>query len=399
MTSVKIIGAGITGLTTAYYLNKLGMQTTVMDREPDVAMQCSYANGGQVSVSNSEVWNTWENVFKGVRWMFKKDAPLLVRPSLDPHKISWLVKFLYHTAKGSYEKNTLETIAMGLNAQAKYDEMIAEHKIKFDRQDGGILHIYRDIHEWEAAKKAGYLYEQMGVMWKPHGWLETREITNNNRFLYSIETKSDWTGDVFKFCQQLKKVLKEQGTLFDMGYYGEVESKCYLLTGYDYVVVCAGTGSKKIGKMIGDNLPIYPVKGYSVTIEEMTGFGSASLPSYSILDNDAKIVTSTLGNKLRIAGTAELAGHNYDIRKERIDPLLKWAQKNLGVVATKYSSWACLRPMTPNMMPIVKQSSKNPRVFYNTGHGHLGWTLAPHTADIISRKIYAYDKIQKGNLI
>ncbi len=152
-----------------------------------------------------------------------------------------------------------------------------------------------------------------------------------------------------------------------------------MLEEFDKIIVSAGVGSVEIAKFFGDSLPIYPVKGYSITInvkpEDMK-----YVPKVSLLDDQAKIVTSTLGNRFRVAGTAELAGENYDIRRDRIEPLIEWVRENFpNLDASNYSSWACLRPMTPNMMPIIKKS-KTSSVYYHTGHGHLGWTLSPATA-------------------
>jgi D-amino-acid dehydrogenase len=150
---------------------------------------------------------------------------------------------------------------------------------------------------------------------------------------------------------------------------------------YDAVVVAAGVGSEKLANIVGDSLGIYPVKGYSITITANDITSYEAMPKVSLLDDQAKIVTSTLGNRLRVAGTAELAGENYDIRKDRIQPLLDWVHTNFPNLDTRdYTQWTCLRPMTPNMMPIVRQSKKNPKVFYHAGHGHLGWTLSPATA-------------------
>lgn len=383
---VLVIGAGITGLTTAYYLQKQGFDVVIVDEESNPAMKCSYANGGQMSVSNSEVWNTWKNVFKGVKWMFKKDAPLLIRPSLDLEKISWLAKFLYHTARNDYEKNTLETIRMGLKSLENYEEIIKETKIKFDRSKCGILHIYNNDESYEEAIKAGEIYESMGVSWVPKTPNECQSLTGGWSPINGIYTETDWTGDIKKFCDGLSNNLNL--------YYSEKYYKPnieYYFSSFDFVVVCAGVGSKKIASYFGDNLPVYPVKGYSITIEEYSK-NFTGLPKVSIIDDDAKIVTSTLGDRLRVAGTAEFNGHNYDIRKDRIDPLIKWSSNKLNIRPSKYSSWACLRPMTPNMLPIVRQSKKNPKVFYNTGHGHLGWTLAAYTAEVITNKIVAYDR-------
>jgi D-amino-acid dehydrogenase len=147
---------------------------------------------------------------------------------------------------------------------------------------------------------------------------------------------------------------------------------------YDAVVVAAGVGSEQLANSIGDSLGIYPVKGYSITINNVD---PKYLPKVSLLDDQAKVVTSTLGNRFRVAGTAELTGENYDIRRDRIQPLLDWVHTNFPKINTHdYTQWACLRPMTPNMMPVIRRSKRIKNVFYHAGHGHLGWTLSPATA-------------------
>lgn len=382
-----VIGSGITGITTAYYLAKAGHNVVVLDQENYAGMRCSYSNGGQISVCNSDVWNTWQNVIKGVKWMFKKDAPLLIRPSLDPNKIIWLTKFLYNTAKNVYEKNTLKTIEMGLKSRQLYNQIALEENIDFDRKQNGILHIYKNLKYFDQAKKSISLYNYAGCERHVYNIAQIKSLdsaTNYmNDLLGGIYTPSDFTGDCHKFCYELKKVLVEKYKVRFS--FGENITNVFDLVGYDNIVICAGVDSVKLAKSIGEDLPIYPVKGYSITIN---GNNESLLPQISLLDDEAKIVTSTLGNRLRIAGTAELNGINYDIRKDRIQPLLRWVHKNLPMVNTHdYSPYACLRPMTPDMLPITKQSDTRSNVYYNTGHGHLGWTLAPHTAKYIVEKI------------
>ena len=191
-------------------------------------------------------------------------------------------------------------------------------------------------------------------------------------------TPSDSTGDIHKFCYELAEVLTTKyGVKF---YYNMKITDLNKMTYDDAVVVCNGVGSTELAKRIGDDLPVYPVKGYSITINNVD---PKYLPTVSLLDDQAKIVTASLGDRFRIAGTAELAGENYDIRRDRIEPLLAWVHTNFPNINThEYTQWACLRPMTPNMMPIIKQSKRNSKVFYHTGHGHLGWTLSPATAKI-----------------
>ncbi len=385
---VAVIGAGITGITTAYYLVKQGFKVVVYDEEAYPAMKTSFANGGQVSVSNSEVWNTWSNVQKGIKWVFKKDAPLLIRPQLDLAQWNWMVKFLINTIQDTYKENTKKTIALGLRSRKLYDEICAEENIQFDRLDCGILHFYKDEKYFNAAKEAKNIYNQNGVEWDI---LNPTEIINLDSSLKNIPnilggayTATDWTGDIHKFCYELKTILeKKYNVLFCFS--SKISSLQNMTNDYDAVVISAGVGSVKLAKQIGDSIDIYPVKGYSITINNVP---TELLPKVSLLDDQAKIVTATLGNKLRVAGTAELTGENYDIRRDRIEPLLKWVHNNFPQINThEYSSWACLRPMTSNMLPIVNQSTTNPKVFYNTGHGHLGWTLSPATAKDITERI------------
>lgn len=387
MKNVAVIGAGITGITTAYYLARAGHKVTVYEQERHPAMRTSFANGGQVSVSNSEVWTTWSNVKKGIRWMFRKDAPLLIRPRLDWAQWKWIARFLWHTARGAYKKNTETTIALGLQARELYREIQQEEGIEFDRTASGILHFYKDEQYYNAAKHSKAIYNDNGVEWDILTTIQTLSMDPALSGLSELKggawTKSDFTGDIHKFCYEMERVLRDKyGVVFHYNWeIKHIEDVSF----YDAVVVSNGVGSEKLAKTVGDNLGIYPVKGYSITINNVD---SKHLPRVSLLDDQAKIVTASLGNRFRVAGTAELAGENYDIRRDRIQPLLDWVHTNFPNINTHdYSSWACLRPMTSNMLPIVKQSDSNAKVFYNTGHGHLGWTLAPATAQAVTKII------------
>lgn len=382
---IAVVGAGITGITTAYYLARAGYSIEVFDQEPHVAMRTSYANGGQISVSNSEVWTTWSNVRKGICWLFQKDAPLLIRLTPSWSKIKWLAKFLWHTARNDYQKNTIETIRMGLESQLLYRELIAEEKIDFDQSDSGILHFYLDPDYLAAAQCVESIYTKNGCEWKmltPEQFQSLDPALENIDVLGAAWTSTDWTGDAHKFCTAMADVLQEKyKVVFSFGKKFTASD----VNRFDAVVISAGVGSVELANDYGDKLSIYPVKGYSITINNVD---PKDLPKVSLLDDQAKIVTSTLGNRFRVAGTAELANENYDIRYDRVKPLLDWVRKNFPQIDTNdYSSWACLRPMTPNMMPIVKKSDNHEKVYYNTGHGHLGWTLAPSTAAQITKII------------
>jgi len=382
MKTVAVIGAGITGLATAYYLAKEGYQVSVFEAERYPAMKTSFANGGQISVSNSEVWTSWSNVKKGLRWMFTKDAPLLIPLRWDWAQWKWIVKFLFYTIRGDYNKNTAWTIRTGIESRKLYDEIRQEENIDFDYTKCGILHFYKDQEYWDNAKAVKKIYNDNGCKWDL--LVSAADVKAVDPSLAGITnviggawTPSDATGDIHAFCYELAEILK---TKYGVAFHYNTKINDLRALCYDATVVCNGVGSTALAKSIGDDLPVYPVKGYSITINDVD---PAHLPRVSLLDDQSKIVTASLGNRFRVAGTAELAGENYDIRRDRIQPLLDWVHTNFPNINThSYTQWACLRPMTPNMMPIIKQSKSNPKVFYHTGHGHLGWTLSPATAKI-----------------
>lgn len=389
---VAVVGAGIAGITTAYYLVKAGYSVSVYEQERYAGMRTSFANGGQVSASNSEVWNSWSNVKKGIKWMFKKDAPLLFKPwRLDLAMWRWILRFLWHTIKGDASRNTAETVRMAIEARILYNKICQDEKLDhrmFDRSDCGILHFYKKEAYWNNAQDVMFLYNANGLDREEVNPAYVPVIDSALKDIKGIVgatyTKSDWTGDIHKFCYLLADFLKQQHNVLFF-YNRKVNDIASLTESYDAVVIANGVGSVELAKQLREDIGIYPVKGYSITINDVN---PKHLPKVSLLDDEAKIVTSSLGNRFRVAGTAELVGENYDIRKDRITPLLNWVHENFPQINThNYSQWACLRPMTPNMMPVVKQSAKHSKVFYNTGHGHLGWTLAPATANQIVNQI------------
>lgn len=393
MKTVAVIGAGIAGLTSAYYLAKAGFDVTVFDKESYPAMACSYANGGQISVSNSQTWNTWSNVLKGIKWLSKKDAPLLLRPSLDWDKAKWLAKFLYHTANNEWARNTAETIRMGIEARHLYNQLEQDEGVQYERLNKGILHIYKNKKYFEEALMLKELYEGNGCEWQIVNSDKLLSVEPNLEYakdlIGGIYTPSDWSGDIHKFCMSMYEVLK---TKYNVRFFFNKSINTIDGLAYHYIIVANGSDARHFSKIIGDNLPIYPVKGYSITINLNDSKSRDYTPNVSLLDDEAKIVSSRFHNSLRVAGTAEITGDNWDIRKDRIQPLLNWVRDNFPLVdARDYKSWACLRPMTPNMMPIVRQSKKESNVFYHVGHGHLGWTLAPTTAHQLVRLIRGVD--------
>jgi D-amino-acid dehydrogenase len=407
---VAVIGAGITGITTAYNLVRRGCEVTVFDRQPYAAMETSFANGGQLSASNAEVWNSWSTVLKGLRWMFSPGAPLLVNPKPSWHKLSWMAQFVAAIPK--YEDNTITTVRLAIEARDLLLGMARDEDIAFDCEERGILHFYHGKAEFEAAGRVSALLARGGLERRAVTPEEIRAIepSLNGTFYGGFYTRSDFTGDIHKFTSGLARACERRGVTMrlssevssirrDAG--GDVrigwtpaevagENAGLQSERFDRVVVCGGVTSRRFAADLGDSVNIYPVKGYSITVELPEEADRAAAPWTSLLDDRAKIVTSRLGpNRFRVAGTAEFNGYNKDIRADRIEPLVQWCRRHFPGMSTRQAvPWAGLRPMMPDMLPRVTRG-RDPRVFYNTGHGHLGWTLSAATADAVAALVTA----------
>ncbi|NCI79050.1 D-amino acid dehydrogenase [Acinetobacter kanungonis] len=408
MPHIIVIGSGITGVTSAYELSQLGYDVTVIDKHLYPAMETSFANGGQLSACNAEVWNQKSTVLKGIKWMTRKDAPLLLNPSFDVHKYAWLVEFLGNIKH--YEENTRDTVKLALMARKRLFDIAEQEQIQFDLEKRGILHFYHNQADYEVATRVNELLRTGGLERHAVTSEEIKQIEPSltGDYYGGFYCPGDATGDIHKFTTGLAKVTERYGVKYRFGLEvtdvqhhekgvtvvckastenmnAEAQATEYFEA--DAVVVCGGVGSYQLAHLLGDKVNVYPVKGYSITINLEDEQSVQHAPWVSLLDESAKIVTSRLGaSRLRIAGTAEFNGYNRDIRADRIQPLVDWANKNFDISTESVVPWAGLRPMMPNMMPIVRRGRRE-RVFYNTGHGHLGWTLSAATAVMISHEI------------
>lgn len=401
MKTIAVIGAGITGVTTAYALSLRGYTVTLFEQNRYAAMETSYANGGQLSASNAEVWNHPSTILKGLKWMLKSDAPLLVNPKPSWHKFSWFAEFLFNL--GKYQQNTIETARLAVAARQHMFAWAEAEGLDFDLKKEGILHIYRSKKEFDNAGKVSQLLAAGGLERRPVTPEEMRAIepTLAGDYHGGYFTESDSTGDIHKFTHGLAAAAERRGvkTLYGQEVLrldsdgqrarvtvraGEGEETL----GFDGLVVCAGVKSRAFAAQLGDRVNIYPVKGYSITVNLPDAQSQAAAPNVSLLDDAAKLVTSRLGaDRLRVAGTAEYNGYNKDIRADRIRPLVEWVNQCFpGVSTRQYIPWAGLRPMMPDMLPRVGRG-KRANVFYNTGHGHLGWTLCAVTADMVAEVV------------
>ena len=417
MKSIAVIGGGITGVTTAYALAKRGFAVTLFEKNRYAAMETSFANGGQLSASNAEVWTHPSTILKGLKWMLKSDAPLLVNPRLSWHKISWFAEFMANIPK--YEENTIATTRLAIAAREHLFAWALAEGVEFDSVKKGILHIYRDKKGFEHAGKVSKLLAAGGLQRHSVTPAEMKAIepTLAGNYYGGYYTESDSTGDIHKFTAGLAAAIERLGvkcryaqqvkTLHSDGKKATVvtlEDGGEQSNTFDSLVVCAGVESRRFAAQLGDRVNIYPVKGYSITVNLLDTASQQAAPMVSLLDDETKLVTSRLGqDRFRVAGTAEFNGFNKDIRADRIRPLVNWVNQCFpGVSTRQVVPWAGLRPMMPSMLPRVG-AGRRANVFYNTGHGHLGWTLsavtADNVADIVADKLLRPSGVMTGSVL
>jgi len=403
---IVIIGGGITGVTSAYALAQQGLQVTLIEKNRYPGMETSYANGGQLSASNAEVWTHPSTLVKGIKWMLKSDAPLLMNPAPTWHKLSWMAEFVAAIPK--YKDNTIATTQLAIASREHHMAWAKAEGIDFDHKPKGILHIYRDKKGFDHAGEVSKLLAQGGLPRRAVTPDEMKAIepTLQGQYYGGYFTESDSTGDIHKYtfglakaCERLGvKILTEhlvlsvasngQTATVQVQHQGQTDT-----LSFDSIVICAGVHGRGLAAQLGDRLNIYPVKGYSITVGLDDADSQAAAPQVSLLDDETKLVTSRLGDtRFRVAGTAEFNGIDLDIRADRIKPLVNWVNQCFpGIDTRRVQPWAGLRPMMPTMLPRVG-AGKKANVFYNTGHGHLGWTLSAITAHQLAGHVMASNR-------
>lgn len=396
---VLVLGSGIIGVTTAYVLATRGYDVEVVDRRDQAATETSYANGGQLSYSHAEPWANPAVLPKVLKWMLDDTAPLVLRPRLDWRMISWGLKFLSNCNKRSAEANTVTMLRLGLYSRKMMEALSKATNISFHHQHSGILHVFTDHKEFDAAKRQAAFQEQFGCQEKT---LTAEECLNleptlqhsNKTIIGGIHAHLDESGDMCSFTRQLANLCeKEYGVTFHYNTTiqkiqkdgdkisciqtdkGELQADAYVMS--------LGSYSAMMLRQIGIKVPIYPMKGYSLTFK-----ANHFAPNISITDQNAKIVYSRFGPEcLRVAGTAEFAGYNDSINPKRIEPIVKAISTLFPKVLEEpdaiTSEWACLRPSTPDGPPIIGKTPYS-NLFMNTGHGTLGWTQSAGSAFLLA---------------
>ena len=390
---VTVLGAGVVGVASAWYLAADGHEVTVIERQPLPAQETSFANGGQISVSHAEPWGNPRAPWTALKWLGREDAPLLWRLRADPAQWAWGLRFLRECTTARARANVGAIVRLGLASRAALQSLRRELGLEYDQLERGILHFYTDAREFEHAIPQAALMRDFGCERVPQTAAECLAIEpalagSRVPIVGGTYTAGDESGDARKFTQALAQRAALRGVRFRHGEtVAGLECGGSRLTGVrlasgecvaaDITVLALGSYSPLFLKPLGIRLPVYPAKGYSVTMVLPDGVAA---PTVSLTDDGHKIVISRLGQTLRVAGTAEFNGYDTAINPVRCAAL----RLRIGEVfpalagANEVDRWAGLRPATPGNVPLVGDMSGAglAGLWLNTGHGTLGWTLA-----------------------
>ena len=402
---VLVLGAGVVGTTSAWYLARAGHQVTVVDRQPVPGNETSFANGGQISVSHAEPWANWHMLPRVFKWLGREDAPLLWRWRADPAQLSWGLRFLAECLPGRTRRNIAAIVALALYSRRQLQALRRELDLHYDQLERGILHIYTEAGEFAHATGTAGVMREFGLDRRS---VDADECIAIEPALSDVRhllvggdyTASDESGDAHQFTRALAERAQQAGVKFRLdSTVDRINTENGKVSGVmvsdakgseeltaDAYVVALGSYSPLLLKPLGIDLPVYPAKGYSATLNLAD---DAHAPSVSLTDDERKIVFSRLGNRLRIAGTAEFNGYNLDINAERCAALMARTRTLFPRLATlgEPEFWTGLRPVTPSSLPFIGRTPFS-NLWLNTGHGTLGWTLSCGSgaalADLIS---------------
>ena len=406
---IVVVGAGIIGVTTAYELAERGHQVTLLEKREGAGLETSFANGGQLSASEVAPWAGPEVPGLVLRWLGRADAPFRLKLKADPEQWLWLLRFLMRCRASARAERLLPNLGLALLTHARMDAISARFEgegapIAFDEQKTGILQIFRHA---DALKRATAPIEEMRRAGLEQTMISARECADVEPALGSALQKGeiaggiycpdDRTGDAQLFTARLAERVKQMGVAFMSGAEvtgfetsGErisgVRTRTWLFAA-DAVVLAAGVSTTRLARLAGiRRLPVYPLKGYSVTVPATED----TTPSVSVSDEARRIVVSRLGDRLRIAGTAEVGGYDNTIEMPRARSVLAAALDlfpQMNEVAGKAEFWTGLRPMSSDGSPIIGQAGRFKNLYLNTGHGSLGWTFGAGSAAALADEI------------
>ncbi|MFZ9507703.1 MAG: D-amino acid dehydrogenase [Burkholderiaceae bacterium] len=391
---VIVLGAGLLGVTSAYFLRQQGHDVTVVDRQAAAAAETSFANGGQISVSHAEPWANPGAPLKVLKWLGQEDAPLLFRLRADARQWRWALGFLRECTPARTRRNIEQIVRLGTYSRDTLQQLRRDTGLSYDQRTQGILHFYTSQKEFDAAEAPAAQMRELGcdrrvVSAEEAVRIEPALAHIRPKLAGATYTSEDESGDANRFARELVRLCEAAGVRFLMSHTvtairevgGEVdhveatdsEGRFQRLRA-DAYVLAMGSLSPLLAKPLGIELPIYPAKGYSVT---MPVRNPAMAHQVSLTDDEYKLVFSRLGDRLRIAGTAELNGYDRDLNRVRCEAIVRRVEELFPGAgdSERAQFWTGLRPATPSNVPIIGRS-KVGKLFLNTGHGTLGWTHA-----------------------
>lgn len=395
--NVTILGAGVVGITSAWYLAKAGHKVTVIDRQPAAALETSFANAGEVSPGYSSPWAAPGIPVKALKWLFMQHSPLIIRPTLDPAAWTWMSQMLRNCTSARYAVNKSRMVRI---AEYSRDCLIAlreETGIQYDQRMQGTLEVFRTQKQFDgigkdvAVLKAGgvpfEILDRDGCAAIEPGLGPVRE-----KIVGGLRLPGDETGDCFMFTTELARLAQEAGVtfLYDTGIVGPIIEGNRIkaiettkgLVEADVFVGALGSYTPKLLKGLGIKLPVYPVKGYSITVPIVN---EARAPISTVMDETHKIAITRLGSRIRVGGMAEIAGFSKDLPPARQATLTHSVEDLFGGAGDQSQAkfWSGLRPMTPDGTPVIG-ATRYSNLFLNTGHGTLGWTMSCGSAKVLA---------------
>ena len=388
---IVVLGAGVIGTTCAWYLAQAGHEVTVLDRRPAPALETSFANGGQISAGHAEPWANPSVLPQLLRWLGREDAPLLFRLRADPAQWRWGLRFLAECRPGRFARNCRTLAGLAIYSRDCLKQLRERLGLRYDELARGILHFATSARDFDALARHAEAVRGLGIQREVKSGAECLAIEPAlqyaaERIVGGIYTPQDESGDAHRFTQELAAHAAQRGVRFAMdtsvialhaarGELQAIDTSQGRIRA-DAYVVAMGSYSAPLLRTVGIRIPVYPLKGYSITLP-LGPAEEAAAPSVSLTDEAYKIVISRLGARLRAAGTAELTGFDTSINEVRCAAIVRRVRQlfpQLGA-ATTVERWAGLRPATPNNVPVIG-ASRLRRLWISTGHGTLGWTLA-----------------------
>ncbi|WP_426611024.1 D-amino acid dehydrogenase [Bradyrhizobium sp. McL0616] len=400
---VLILGSGVIGVTSAYYLARAGHEVTVVDRQPEPALETSFANAGEVSPGYSSPWAGPGVPVKAIKWLLMKHGPLVIRPKLDPVMWVWLLKMLRNCTSARYAVNKSRMIPIAEYSRDCLRDLRRDIGIQYDERSQGTLQLFRYQSQLDGTGEDIAVLKQYGVPYEVlsrEGCIAVEPALAGvkEKFAGGLRLPQDETGDCHMFTQALAKHAEALGVRFmfntgidrivtDGARVSGVATSAGMLQA-DAYVLALGSWSSRLVAPLGISLPVYPVKGYSITVPIKDASGA---PESTVMDESYKVAITRLGNRIRVGGTAEISGFSsklYDARRATLDHSLTDLFPRGGDLS-KATFWSGLRPMTPDGPPVIG-ATQYANLHLNTGHGTLGWTMSCGSgrvlADMLSGK-------------